>query len=161
MATLSEFNVEVQHISGSCNLPSDFLSRNPLECESQNCQLCKFISECEASVVCAVSVKDVLGGLTAVPFCNRTAWKNLQMECSDLRRVHAHLTNGTRPTAKNTKVGVVKRFLRNVTIARDGLLIVFAGIRTDCGTFGFVARFSNLTTHYPKPSHCSSVDQRV
>ena len=124
MATLSEFNVEVQHISGSCNLPSDFLSRNPLECESQNCQLCKFISECEASVVRAVSVKDVLGGLTAVPFCNRTAWKNLQMECSDLRRVHAHLTNGTRPTAKNTKVGVVKRFLRNVTIARDGLLIV-------------------------------------
>ena len=46
------------------------------------------------------------------------------MECPDLRRVHAHLTNGTRPSAKNTKVGTVKKFLRNVTVARDGLLIV-------------------------------------
>ena len=124
MATLSEFNIEVQHISGLFNLPSDFLSRNPLECDSQNCQLCKFISETESSVVRAVSVKDVLGGRTAVPFSNRAAWKNLQMECPDLRRLHAHLSNGTRPTAKNTKIGTVKRFLRNVTIARDGLLIV-------------------------------------
>ena len=46
------------------------------------------------------------------------------MECQDLRRVHAHLTNGTRPTAKNNKVGVVKKFLRNVTVAKDGLLVV-------------------------------------
>ena len=46
------------------------------------------------------------------------------MECHDLRRVHAHLTNGTRPTAKNTKVGVVKKFLRNTKIARDRLRIV-------------------------------------
>ena len=46
------------------------------------------------------------------------------MECHDLRRVHAHLANGTRPTSKNTKVGVVKKFPRNTKIARDGLLVV-------------------------------------
>ena len=125
MSALSQFRVEVQHISGSYNLPSDFLSRNPLDCESQNCQLCRFITETEDSVVrTVVSVKDVLSGHVSVPFSNRTAWKNLQMECPDLRRVHAHLTNGTRPSAKNTKVGTVKKFLRNVTVARDGLLIV-------------------------------------
>ena len=111
MATLSEFNVEVQHISGSYNVPSDFLSRNPLECKSQDCQLCRFITESETSVVRSISVKDVLGGHVAVPFCNRAAWKNLQMECPDLRRVHAYLSNGTRPTAKNTKISAVKRFL--------------------------------------------------
>ena len=70
MSTLSEFNVEVQHISGSFNLPSDFLSRNPLTCESHNCQLCK------SSVVRSLSVKDVLSGHKAVPFSNRTAWKS-------------------------------------------------------------------------------------
>ena len=124
MSTLSEFNVEVQHISGSFNLPSDFLSRNPLTCESHNCQLCKFIEETESSVVRSLSVKDVLSGHKAVPFSNRTAWKSLQLECPDLRRVHAHLANGTRPTMKNNKVGTVKKFLRNVTISRDGLLVV-------------------------------------
>ena len=36
MSTLSQFNVEVQHISGSLNLPSDFLSRNPMACSSHS-----------------------------------------------------------------------------------------------------------------------------
>ena len=124
MSSLSEYNIEVQHISGVFNLPSDFLSRNPLSCDSHSCQLCKFITDTENSVVRSVAVHDVLSGHTSVPFSNRTAWKNLQMECPDLRRVHAHLTNGTRPTMKNNKVGAVKKFLRNVTVARDGLLVV-------------------------------------
>lgn len=124
MSSLSQFNVEVQHISGSLNLPSDFLSRNPPTCISQSCQICRFIEESDAAVVRHISVKDVLAGHKAVPFGNRSAWKNLQRDCHDLRRVHAHLSNGTRPTSKNTKVGVVKKFLRNVKIARDGLLVV-------------------------------------
>ena len=124
MSTLSEYNVEVQHISGSLNLPSDFLSRNPPSCESRSCQICKFIDDSDTAVVRHVSVQEVLAGHKSVPFANRGAWRTLQMECNDLRRVHAHLTNGTRPTAKNTKVGVVKKFLRNAKIGRDGLLIV-------------------------------------
>ena len=75
-------------------------------------------------VVRQISVKDILAGHQSVPFGNRAAWKELQMDCHDLRRVHAHLANGTRPNSKNTKVGVVKKFLRNTKIARDGLLVV-------------------------------------
>ena len=124
MSSLSPYNVEVQHISGSLNLPSDFLSRNPPTCESRCCQVCKFIDESDSVVVRVVCVKDVLSGHKPVPFGNRVAWKSLQRECHDLRRVHAHLTDGTRPSAKNTKVGVVKKFLRNVKIACDGVLVV-------------------------------------
>ena len=124
MSTLSEYNLEVQHISGNLNLPSDFLSRNPPSCESRSCQICKFVDDSDTAVVRHVSVKEVLAGHKSVPFANRGAWKTLQMECNDLRRVHAHLINGTRPTAKNTKVGVVKKFLRNAKIGRDGLLVV-------------------------------------
>jgi hypothetical protein len=69
-------------------------------------------------------VKEVLAGQASVPYSNRQAWKSLQSECPDLRRVHAHLSNGTRPNAKNSKVGIVKKFLRNVKIGRDGLLVV-------------------------------------
>ena len=124
MSSLSQYNLEVQHISGAYNLPSDFLSRNPLSCDSKVCQLCKFIEESENSVVRSVSVKDVLSGQSPVPFNNKTAWKTLQMECPDLRRVHAHLVNGTRPSSKKNKLNTVKRFLRNVTVTTDGLLIV-------------------------------------
>ena len=55
-----------------------------------------------------ISVKDILAGDKLVPFGNKGAWKNLQMDCHDLRRVHSHLANGTRPNYENTEVGVVK-----------------------------------------------------
>ena len=124
MSTLSQYNVELQHIKGSLNIPSDFLSRNPPSCTSKCCQICKFIEDSDTVVVRHISASEVLAGHKPVPFGNRGAWKGLQMDCNDLRRVHAHLSNGTRPTAKNTKVGVVKKFLRNVKIGRDGLLVV-------------------------------------
>ena len=37
---------------------------------------------------------------------------------------HAHLSQGTRPSKKQTKIRDVKRYLQKVEIAKDGLLIV-------------------------------------
>ena len=124
LSILSQYNVDVQFIKGTYNLPSDFQSRHPPSCEENCCQICKFVQDSDHSVVRAVSVDDVLAGREQVPFATRSSWKNLQMQCPDLRRVHAHLAAGTRPTAKKTKMTTVKRFLRNVKIARDGLLVV-------------------------------------
>ena len=45
------------------------------------------------------------------------------MNCPDLRRVHAHLSQGTRPTDKMVKVTSVKRYLCKDTISKDGLLV--------------------------------------
>ena len=50
--------------------------------------------------------------------------ETVQRECPDLRRVHASLSSGTRPTSKNTKITQVKRYLKNVVINRDGLLVI-------------------------------------
>ena len=47
-----------------------------------------------------------------------------QLDCNDLRRTHAHLKQGTRPSKKMTKIKDVKRYLNNITIANDGLLVV-------------------------------------
>ena len=47
-----------------------------------------------------------------------------QSECPDLRRTHAHLQQGTRPSKKLTNVRDVKRYLNVATIAKDGLLVV-------------------------------------
>ena len=124
MSVLSQHNVDVQFIKGEFNLPSDFQSRHPPSCEEKCCQICKFVEQSEDVVVRKTSVDAVLAGHETVPFTTRSSWKSLQLDCPDLRRVHAHLTQGTRPTTKKRKSTVVKRFLRNATIGRDGLLVV-------------------------------------
>ena len=75
-------------------------------------------------MVRGTSVDKILAGQAPVSYANRASWRNLQMDCPDLRRVHAHLSQGTRPNAKKSKQNVVKRYLRKVTIKRDGLLVV-------------------------------------
>jgi hypothetical protein len=124
LSTVSRFLVHVRHIAGIANLPSDFASRNPNLCPDASCQVCKFIQEMEDSVVRSLSVTDVLDGGTKMPFTSRVAWLATQQECSDLRRTHSHLSQGTRPSKKATKIPDVKRYLKDLTIARDGLLVV-------------------------------------
>ena len=45
------------------------------------------------------------------------------MECPDLRKAHSYLSQGTRPSTKNTKSTLVKRYLQNIMISNDGLLV--------------------------------------
>ena len=92
LSTLSEHRIDVQHISGSHNLPSDFQSRNPVECQSTSCQICKFVSESSIISVQKIDADSVLSEGQPIPFFNRAALKSLQMECPDLRRVHSHLS---------------------------------------------------------------------
>ena len=125
MSTLAEYNVDVKHISGCHNLPSDFQSRNPPSCESSCCQICRFVEESEDAVVKSITVEEIMSGHVRVPYDNRAVWKKLQMECQDLSKVYNHLRNGTRPTNKRTKITTVKRYLQSVSISsKDGLLIV-------------------------------------
>ncbi len=124
LSVVSRYHVQCQHISGIANIPADYASRNPQECPDHSCQLCKFIAETEYSVVRSITVQDVVNGYVRMPFTSRVAWLASQHECPDLRRVHSHLSQGTRPTKKMTKIPDVKRYLRVLTIASDGLLVV-------------------------------------
>ena len=78
----------------------------------------------EHSVVLSVSIDDVIHGSVKIPFTSRPAWHATQLECPDLRHTHAHFTQGTRPSKQLTDVGDVKRYLRTVSVASDGVLIV-------------------------------------
>ena len=71
-----------------------------------------------------VSIHDIPNNKSNLPFTSRSVWRQIQNDCPDLRRVHAHLKQGTRPSKKLTNVRVVKRYLNSVSIARDGLLVV-------------------------------------
>ena len=124
LSNCHRFQVAVRHIAGAQNMLSDHQSRNPPTCEDASCQICRFIAETEDSVVRAISVQDVISGKVRAPFLTRTTWKSTQLECPDLRRTHAHLTQGTRPSKKQTSIRDVKRYLQKVVVASDGLLIV-------------------------------------
>lgn len=124
LSTLSRYNVGLQHLSGSANIPADFLSRNPMECREKSCQVCSFISECQQAAIHAVTVSDVLEGKAPLPFANPTAWKVAQQDCPALRRTYSHLFQGTRPTKKMTNIKDVKRYLRVASMSNDGVLVV-------------------------------------
>ncbi len=124
LATASRFQVSVQHLAGSANLPSDFASRNAPSCDNSSCQICNFIAVTETSVVRSISVQDVLDGSAKLPFTTRSTWLPIQDECPDLRRTRAHLKQGTRPSKKATNVKDVKRYLSVATTSKDGLIVV-------------------------------------
>ena len=125
LSGISRYNAQIQHISGAVNLPSDHASRNPLVCSSpDSCHVCKFISEASAGVVNEVSITDFIEGRTPLPFTNRAAWKDIQSECPDLRKVLSHKKAGTDPNKKSRNLRTVRKFLSaKLVIAPDGLLV--------------------------------------
>ena len=124
LSTISQYRVSVLHLAGSNNIPSDFASRNAPDCDEPRCQVCSFISSIEEAPVRQVTAQDVLNGSVRMPFISRSAWHDTQSECADLRRTKAHLSQGTRPSKKQTKIRDVKRYLQTASISRDGLLVV-------------------------------------
>ena len=124
LSVVSRYQASVRHVSGTSILQSDFASQNAAPCDNETCQVCAFITRSRDSVVRAVSVHDVLQGNIRLPFTSRPAWLAVQSECPDLRRTHAHLIQGTRPSKKLTNIKDVKRYLQVASIADDGLLVV-------------------------------------
>jgi len=89
LSNVSRYQVVVQHLAGSANVPSDFASRNAPDCTEVRCQICSFIRAKADSVVCSVSVDDIVKDTTSLPFTTRSAWCDIPGECPDLRSVHS------------------------------------------------------------------------
>jgi hypothetical protein len=124
LSTVSRYQASIRHLAGTSNLPSDFASRNAPDCDTPSCQICSFTERTETCTVHKLSIHDIVHGQKRLPFTSRPAWLATQAECPDLRRTHAHLLQGTRPSKKQTNVKDVKRYLQNASIAKDGLLVV-------------------------------------
>ena len=78
----------------------------------------------EDSVVRSISIQDILDTKSNLLFTTRSAWLQIQHDCPDLCRVHAHLKQGTLPSKKLTSIRDVKRYLSSASIANDGVLVV-------------------------------------
>ncbi|XP_035686925.1 uncharacterized protein LOC118423072 [Branchiostoma floridae] len=124
LAAISQFPISVQHISGKHNLSTDYASRHALECSDSKCQVCSFVHALSEEPVINTTTLSSASNLDLPVYTSRQAWHAIQNSCSSLRRVFAHLQQGTRPSKKDTKARDVKSYLSRVTIAPDGLLIV-------------------------------------
>ena len=60
LSTLARFNIDLEHISGSANLSSDFISRNTKECNVVCCQICEFVNEAQDIMINNLAVEDIL-----------------------------------------------------------------------------------------------------
>ena len=59
-----------------------------------------------------------------MPYLNKSAWKSVQHDCSNLRRTYAHLTQGTRPSKKTKNIKDLRRFLQVASVDEQGILVV-------------------------------------
>ena len=124
LSALNRFQAKIQHISGVKNIPSDYISRHPLQCTSEKCSICKFVLETMESVVQNISVEDITEGRCRVPFTNRNSWRAVQNECRDLRKVKLFRKQGTAPNKKSRNLRNVRRYLSaGVLLAHDDVLI--------------------------------------
>ena len=86
LSTLNTNNVTLEHLRGKDNIKSNFASRHPQSCIGCKCQICRFVNDLSESVVNSVTVSDVLSGSITMPYLNKSAWKSVQHDCSNLRR---------------------------------------------------------------------------
>lgn len=122
LTTVGRYHVSLQHLAGKENLLSDFTSRNtPAACNEPNCQICTIVHDKEDSVVRSVSIQDILGNTSSLPFSTKSVWLQIQSDFPDLRRVHVHSKQGTR---LSKELANVKRYLTCSSIAKDGVLVV-------------------------------------
>ena len=127
LSTLSRYHVKLSHISGPNNVLSDYISRNSLQCQNKNCQVCNFIAEIECSVIGNLSVTDILSGKCPVPFTTRSTWLQIQRNCSTLMQVYTLLRDGRVPSKKQKGATDVRRYLNHCKLSSapsDGLIVV-------------------------------------
>ena len=93
----------------------DFASRNPVDCSSSSCTICK---DSLPAAILAVSLPTPDLALASV-----SAWKDIQQSCPDLRRVHALLMSGRNLSKKERKAEDVRTYLRKCTLNKKGLIV--------------------------------------
>ena len=69
-------NVSLYHISEKDNKILDFLSRHPIECTNENCQVYKFLSVESEITVELLNTEDIISGNFKMPFTKHVSWKN-------------------------------------------------------------------------------------
>ncbi|KAI8485682.1 hypothetical protein Bbelb_365160 [Branchiostoma belcheri] len=111
LAAVSQFPITVKHIGRKYNLSTDVASRHPLECTDSHCQICSFVQALSEEPVINTATVCTDSDLSSPIYTCRSAWIAIQSSCASLRRVYAHLQQGTRPSKKEKNIADIKAYL--------------------------------------------------
>ena len=105
---LSVLPVELRHRPGKLMFTSDFASRNPTQCKSKRCQICKFAHQWEdmgdrASEIRGLTIQDVNAGRTLMPMIQRSTWSNIQKRDPIYSKIVQLINTQQLPETKRTK----------------------------------------------------------
>ena len=107
----------------SAKLPSpilkmvDFNSRNPVECDTTSCSICK-------DMMSADIFMSTINSLNSPSLLSTQAWRSLQQSCPSVLKAYTLIAAGKPIQAKERHSTDVKFYLNKCTINKQGLLIV-------------------------------------
>ena len=123
LANLSAERVKVLHMSAKLSSPIlrmvDFASRNPVECSTPGCTICKDSENPDVTFFGKISIPSAD---PPVPSLSIPIWKDIQTSSPNLRRAASLLESGKIPHKKE-KINDIRSYLRHCTLSKDGLVI--------------------------------------
>ena len=105
LISLSTLNVELVHKSGQSMKYADYASRNPISCDSDKCQICKFTQDMAISaesLVRSITISDIENGKFKMPLAQREAWRLAQSRDYALSHLLKLVNSGQLPEKKKT-----------------------------------------------------------
>ena len=134
LLTINSMNVKIVHKSGASLKLTDYISRHPVQCDQERCQICQYVTEqvfVGEGLINQLTVGDVLDGTLPMPYLQVSAWSALQNKDRVICKLKKLIESGQKPEAKKTggENTILKalygQFVKgNLTVAKNGLVTV-------------------------------------
>ena len=108
LSSISNLNVEFHHTAGKTLKLVDYISRNPLKCSEEKCQICNFNSKQvqigdNAGKVREISMQEIMDGTAKMPFGQRQTWLQAQNDDKTHSILKKLIDTSQAPEKKRTK----------------------------------------------------------
>ena len=105
LTSVNSHNVNIVHKAGKDIKLTDYISRNPMKCNSNRCQVCQYAAEqveIGDAIVRKISVEDILSQKLKMPYVQPATWVKLQKKDPILSKLAKLINVGQKPEVKQT-----------------------------------------------------------
>ena len=105
LLSVSSMNVDIVHKSGKSIPATDFFSRNPIQCQNESCQICKYIAEqvfVGEHSIRQITASEIINGTLSMPYIQPSAWLTLQNRDKTIIHLKKLIASGQQPEPRKT-----------------------------------------------------------
>ena len=127
ITNVNKVNLEVRHVSGKAklNLGGDNQSRQPSECTSELCTICRFVNEQIDSVVDPAAKNAAVHVLPDQTLDSRKMWRKVQRADPACKEAIRLLSSGKTPNSKTgDEANAIRHYCREAKVSKDEVLVV-------------------------------------